>query len=112
MMPFFTVLLSLIILRETYPLKVYLSLVPIVAGVLIATVTELSFDLGGMLAALSATICFSLQNIYSKKCMKEVHIHHLRLLLLLSQLCCLFLFPIWMYTDVWDIITQLHKVCQ
>jgi len=110
MMPFFTVLLSLVILRESYPLKVYLSLVPIVSGVLLATVTELSFDLTGMLAALAATLCFALQNIYSKKCMKEVHIHHLRLLLLLSQLSCILLFPFWMYTDVWELITQLHKV--
>ena len=44
------------------------------------------------------------------QCMKEVHIHHLRLLLLLSQLSCIFLFPFWMYTDVWELITQLHKV--
>ena len=44
------------------------------------------------------------------QCMREIKIHHLRLLLLISQLCCLFLFPIWMYTDVWQIITNLHKV--
>lgn len=110
MMPFFTVLLSVVIMREHYPLKVYLSLVPIVSGVFIATVTELSFDLVGLVAALSATILFALQNIYSKKCMRDTHIHHLRLLLVLSQLCCVFLFPVWMYTDVWDIITTLHKV--
>ncbi len=28
----------------------------------------------------------------------------------LSQLACVLLFPIWMYTDVWTIITTLHKV--
>ena len=44
------------------------------------------------------------------QCMRDTHIHHLRLLLVLSQLCCVLLFPVWMYTDVWEIITNLHKV--
>lgn len=110
MMPFFTVMLSIVVMKERHPVKVYLSLLPIVVGVLIATVTEVNFDLTGMVAALVATLTFALQNIYSKKCMKDVQIHHLRLLLLLSQISCFVLLPIWLYTDAWTISLKAHEI--
>ena len=66
-MPFFTVILSKLILGQSQSMAVYCSLIPIISGVIIATVTEISFDMVGLVAALSSTIVFALQNIYTKK---------------------------------------------
>lgn len=55
------------ILPFLFHFQVYLSLIPIILGVAISSVTELEFNILGLTSALFSIFVFSLQNIYSKK---------------------------------------------
>ncbi|XP_069774344.1 solute carrier family 35 member E2B [Narcine bancroftii] len=65
--PIFTVIMSRLILGEYTGLWVNLSLMPIMGGLALCTVTEISFNALGFSAALSTNIMDCLQNVFSKK---------------------------------------------
>lgn len=66
-MPIFTVIVSRIVLGEKQSLNIYFSLIPIICGVLLASMTELAFDSSGLFWALFSTFIYSFMNVLAKK---------------------------------------------
>ena len=94
-MPIFTVLISRILLGERQSTKIYMSLLPIIVGLFIATATELQFDGLGLCSSLFSTGIFAFLNVLAKKVFDETGMHPISLLALNSQLATVFLFPFW-----------------
>ncbi|KAF9348870.1 suppressor of loss of ypt1 [Mortierella sp. AD094] len=66
--PLFTVVFYRIILGTTYSREVYISLVPLTAGVMLACRLSLEFNnLVGLICALASTLVFVTQNVFTKK---------------------------------------------
>jgi solute carrier family 35 protein E1 len=88
-----------------------MSLLPIVLGVVVATVTEISFDLSGLVYALISIFIVSLMNIFSKKVLKEIPgLHHLTLLFTLSKFSLIMFLPVWFYFDFITIFGQFNTI--
>lgn len=66
-MPLFNVILSSIILQQSFSFYVYISLIPIVSGVIMSSVSEVEFDIIGFVFSLLSCIMAVSQNIYTKK---------------------------------------------
>lgn len=56
--PAFSVLVSRFLLGETFPVPVYLSLLPIIGGCALAAVTELNFNMTGNAAVFALVSAF------------------------------------------------------
>ncbi|CAN1152845.1 Triose phosphate/phosphate translocator TPT, chloroplastic [Linum perenne] len=67
--PFFSASASQFVLGHQIPLSLWLSLMPVVLGVSMASLTELSFNWTGFISAMISNIAFTYRSIYSKKAM-------------------------------------------
>ncbi|KRZ10347.1 Solute carrier family 35 member E1 [Trichinella zimbabwensis] len=99
-MPIFSVVCARFIIGEKQTKLIYMSLIPILLGVMIATVSEMSFSAVGLCSALCSTFTYALMNAYVKKVIKDTGLHHVRLLGLIAQTSCILLLPIWLIIDV------------
>ncbi|PKU64917.1 Triose phosphate/phosphate translocator TPT, chloroplastic [Dendrobium catenatum] len=70
--PFFNAAASQFILGQQIPFALWLSLAPVVVGVSMASLTELSFNWLGFISAMISNISFTYRSIYSKKAMTDM----------------------------------------
>lgn len=91
--PAFSVLVSRFLLGETFPLPVYLSLLPIIGGCALAAVTELNFNITGFMGAMISNLAFVFRNIFSKRGMKGKSVGGMNYYACLSMLSLLIITP-------------------
>ncbi|XP_010942965.1 xylulose 5-phosphate/phosphate translocator, chloroplastic [Elaeis guineensis] len=97
--PVFSVVFSAF-LGRFYPIHVWLSVLPIVAGCSLAAVTEVSFNAQGLWTALISNVGFVLRNIYSKQSLQDFsHINGLNLYGWISIISLLYLFPVAVFVE-------------
>lgn len=65
--PAFSAVLSALLLGSYFPLSVYLTLIPIIGGVAMASVKELSFTWLGFLAGMASNLFYQLRIVLSKR---------------------------------------------
>lgn len=110
MEPFFTVLLSSAFLGYVPSLPVILSLLPIVGGVVLASVSEVSFTWGGFTSAMASNLCFQSRNVLSKRYMTKASLDSLEssgaptldqtdLFGVITASAFLLLLPYWAFVD-------------
>lgn len=91
--PAFSVLVSRFLLGETFPLPVYLSLIPIIGGCALAAVTELNFNMIGFMGAMISNLAFVFRNIFSKRGMKGKSVSGMNYYACLSIMSLIILTP-------------------
>ncbi|XP_010420492.1 PREDICTED: xylulose 5-phosphate/phosphate translocator, chloroplastic-like [Camelina sativa] len=107
--PVFSVIFSSL-LGDSYPIAVWLSILPIVMGCSLAAVTEVSFNIGGLSGAMISNVGFVLRNIYSKRSLQSFkEIDGLNLYGCISILSLLYLFPVAIFVEGSHWVPGYHK---
>ncbi|KAF2671629.1 TPT-domain-containing protein [Microthyrium microscopicum] len=118
--PLFTVVAYRFIYGTKYSTYTYLSLVPLMLGVVLACSTNFRANFLGFMSAFASAILFVTQNMVSKKIFNDAEIAEkepnftrkpdkLNLLCYSSLLALLFTAPIWLWSEGWHIIVDFFS---
>ncbi|ONK69725.1 uncharacterized protein A4U43_C05F26070 [Asparagus officinalis] len=101
MEPFFSVLLSALFLGEMPTPWVVLSLLPIVGGVALASMSEASFNWAGFWSAMASNVTFQSRNVLSKKVMvkKEESLDNINLFSIITIMSFFLLTPVTLFVE-------------
>jgi len=69
--PLFTCVFSAVFLKQVFAMPVYLSLVPVIFGVALASANEVSFSTISLVSGLLSNVCFALRAISAKRLMSK-----------------------------------------
>ncbi|ORX48783.1 TPT-domain-containing protein [Hesseltinella vesiculosa] len=106
--PLFTVMLYRFLFKVNYTSDVYVSLMPLTLGVILACSFTFSNNLTGLACALGSCLVFVTQNIFSKKILfKEAKLgdrnpnklDKMNVLFYSSSISFLLMIPMWMYSE-------------
>lgn len=110
--PVFSVVFSSF-LGDTYPVQVWLSILPIVLGCSLAAFTEVSFNFQGLWGALISNVGFVLRNIYSKRSLQHFkEVNGLNLYGWISIISLLYLFPVAVLVEGSQWVQGYHRAIQ
>ncbi|CAB4269262.1 unnamed protein product [Prunus armeniaca] len=107
--PVFSVVFSSFV-GDSYPLQVWLSILPIVLGCSLAAITEVSFNFQGLWGALISNVGFVLRNIYSKRSLQNFkEVDGLNLYGWITILSLLYLFPVAIFVEGSQWVQGYHR---
>jgi len=95
--PIFVLILTRLFLGQKHSMRVYLTILPITAGVMVTSLTELEFDSKGLVIALMSTLFFTLQNLFSKLFIEKSRMHTFQLLRILAFFSFAMFSPVFAY---------------
>eukprot|EP00877_Chromochloris_zofingiensis_P013388 jgi/Chrzof1/8302/Cz03g05140.t1 len=100
MEPFFSVIFSAMFLGDVPPAPVLLTLLPIVGGVVMASMAEATFNWTGFLSAMFSNVVFQSRNVLSKKLMlKKGSIDNINLFQIIQVMAFIMLTPISLFIE-------------
>eukprot|EP01090_Pellita_catalonica_P005343 TRINITY_DN1530_c0_g1_i1.p1 TRINITY_DN1530_c0_g1~~TRINITY_DN1530_c0_g1_i1.p1 ORF type:complete len:352 (-),score=21.18 TRINITY_DN1530_c0_g1_i1:402-1457(-) len=104
--PIASVVISRVMLGKRSSVAQVLSIIPIIFGVTMCTITEIHFHIVGFICALTATILFSFKNIFSKRILLKAReedtrdkFNYLNVMYHISLMSFCALAPFWFFRD-------------